>query len=285
MKVSNNFQIAILLLSTLFYACDTSQPLINVQNLNGNKITILGHRGMGNNYKYPGNSFESIEQVLSLGVQGAEIDVQITKDSVLVIFHDKTLNKKTSLTGMVRDYNWTELEHITYRSRQPEYIYLITVDSLFTRLPNPQNYTFSFDCRIYPGTEYMQDYLRQYVYAIKQVLHKHNMENRILIESSNIQFHQILKRNKVPAFQFITGKGIKKGIPIAEKLGLYGIGVGSSATKTDIALAHQKGFKVMTWTPKTRWANERAVKKNPDFIQTDQPIHLVKLLKSIGGLP
>lgn len=277
--------INLILSSLLFLSCNNGRAPYEVQNLNGNKISILGHRGMGANYKYPGNSFESIETALNLGVDGSEIDVQITKDSVLVIFHDKYLNKKTPFQGTIRDYDWAELERCTYRSRYPENIYIITVDSLFTRLPSVQDYTFSFDCRIYPRAESMSAYLRQYVYAIERVVEKHHMENRVLIESGNLQLHQLLKINEVPVHQFVTGRGIMKGIPIAEDLGLYGIGVGSSVTREEVALAHEKGFRVMTWTPKTRWANERAVKKNPDFIQTDQLIHMLKLFRRYGALP
>lgn len=265
------------LLSLLLISCYYNRPPSEIHNLNGNKIGILGHRGMGKKYKYPGNSFESIELVLKIGADGAEIDVQITKDSVLVIFHDEELSEKTNCRGMMRDYDWAEIDSCTYHSPISEQIYIISVDSLFSRIPDIQNYYFSFDCKFYPGDETLTTYYRKYVYAIKQVIDKHNMHNKVLVEADRIQFHQMLKQNEVQALQFITGAGITNGILIAEELGLYGIGVGSSITRKGIELAHEKGFRVMTWTPKTKWANVKAVKKNPDFIQTDKPIHMLKM--------
>lgn len=235
---------------------------------------------MGKKYKYPGNSFESIETVLNIGADGSEIDVQITKDSVLVIFHDKELSKKTNCQGMVRDYHWTEIDSCTYHSSISESIYMITVDNLFSRIPNIQDYYFSFDCKFYPkDDETLIDYYRQFVYAIKHVIDNYNMHNKVLIEAGSTQFLQILKQNEVQALQFITGKGIADAIFIAEELNLYGIGIGSAITRKDIELAHEKGFRVMTWIPKTKRANVKAIRKNPDFIQTAKPIHMLKILR------
>jgi len=232
---------------------------------------------MGKRYKYPGNSFEAIEQVLRIGADGSEIDVQITRDSVLVIFHDKELSKKTNCRGMIRDYNWAEIDSCTYHSPMLEQIYIVSVDNLFSRILDIQNYYFSFDCKFYPRDETLTIYYQQYIYAIKQVIDKHNMHNKVLIEADSIQFHQMLKQNEVQTLQFITGAGITNGILIAEELGLYGIGIGSSITRKDVELAHEKGFRVMTWTPQTKWANVKAVNKSPDFIQTGKPIHMLKM--------
>ncbi|UCH63107.1 MAG: hypothetical protein JSU77_01230 [Fidelibacterota bacterium] len=264
------------LLSLLLISC-YNRATFEVHNLNGNKIGVLGHRGISEGHKYPGNSFEAIESVLKIGADGSEIDVQLTKDSVLAIFHDMELSNTTNCQGMIRDYNWAEIDSCTNNSPMSEQIFIISVDSLFSRIPDIQNYYFSFDCKFYPGDETITAYYRQYVFAIKQVIDKYNMHNKVLIEADRIQFHQMLKQNEVQALQFITGAGITNGIPIAEELGLYGIGIGSSVTRRDIELAHGKGFRVMTWTPKTKWANVKAVKKSPDFIQTDKPIHMLKM--------
>lgn len=239
----------------------------------------MGHRGMGKKHKYPGNSFEAVETVLKIGADGSEIDVQITKDSVLIVFHDKELSKTTDCEGMVRDYDWAEIDSCTYKSPGSQNIYLITAHNLFSRLPNVQNYYFSFDCKFYPNdSDILIDYYRQYIHAVKQVIDNNNMHNKVLIESGSIQFHQMLKESGAQVLQFITGTGIIAGIPIAEELDLYGIGSGSIATGRDIKIAHEKGFRVMTWTPKTKRANIKAIRKNPDFIQTGKPVHMLKIL-------
>jgi glycerophosphoryl diester phosphodiesterase len=51
-------------------------------------IEIIGHGGAGN--FYPGNSRESIEQALKIGVDRIEVDVQRSADGDLVLVHDDT---------------------------------------------------------------------------------------------------------------------------------------------------------------------------------------------------
>jgi len=255
-----------------------NHPVIEINNLNDNTIGILGHRGMSQGSEFPGNSIEAVETALNFGADGAEIDVQITRDNILVIVHDKELSKKTNCPGQVRDYYWAEIDSCIYNNSGDKNIYVATVDSLFNRILNCQDYYFSFDCKFTPNDdESKTDYYKDFVYAIKKVIDKHNMQNKVLIEAGSSQFHQLLIQNEVQALQFITGKDMSMGIIIAEDLDLYGIGIGSKVSRKDIKKAHEKGFRVMTWIPKTKWANVKAVKKNPDFIQTANLVHLLQL--------
>jgi glycerophosphoryl diester phosphodiesterase len=50
------------------------------------RIEVIGHGGAGD--FYPGNSRESIEQALKLGVDRIEVDVLATADNELVLVHD-----------------------------------------------------------------------------------------------------------------------------------------------------------------------------------------------------
>ena len=267
-----------ILLTLFFMTCNVNNPQFEIQNLNGNRIGILGHRGMSQGIEYPGNSSEAIGMALAIGADGAEIDVQISRDNVLVIFHDKEMSEKTNCHGMIRDYDWAEIDSCTYHTSLDQNINVITVDSLFSKISECRDYYFSFDCKFNPSDdESLTVYLQDFAHAIKRVINKYNMQNRVLIEAGNAQFHHLLNQNEVQALQFITGKDMVKGISIAEELDLYGIGIGSVVTKKDIKLAHEKGFRVMTWIPKTKWANVKAVKKNPDFIQTAELAHLLQL--------
>ena len=262
----------------LLVACNTSNPTFDIQNLNENKITVLGHRGMGKNHKYPGNTFESIYTALNFEADGSEIDVQVTKDSVLVIYHNKDLSSLTNFEGKIIDYNWTELNGCIYKSDDDSSYSITTVDELFKKIPNVQNYYFSFDLKLNYGDEDTSAYLAKFVYAINKVVDDYKMYNKILIETGNRQLHRQLNSEDVQLLQFITGSDIGDGIQIAKKLDLYGIGIGSSITRKDIELAHSNGLRVMTWIPKSKWDNIKAIRKNPDFIQTAKLEHMVQIL-------
>jgi len=276
--ICNMEKIILILFSILLAACNTNNPTFDIQNLNGNEIAVLGHRGMGKNHKYPGNTFESIYTALNLGANGSELDVQITKDSVLVIYHNKDLSSLTNFEGKVIDYNWTELNGCIYQSDDGSSYSVITVDELFRRIPDVHNYYFSFDLKLNYGEEDTSAYLNKFAYAINKVVKDHKMYNKILIETGNLQLHQRLKSDNVQVLQFTTGSEIDTAIQIANELDLYGIGIGSSITRKEVELAHNNGLRVMTWVPKSKWDNIKAVRKNPDFIQSAKLEHLVQIL-------
>ena len=51
----------------------------------------------------PENTLSSFYLGLLQGANGIETDVQRTKDGVLVLFHDNTLDRVTDSTGRVQD--------------------------------------------------------------------------------------------------------------------------------------------------------------------------------------
>ena len=251
-----------------------------ISNLNDNRIGILGHRGMSTDFIFPGNSAPSILKALNLGANGCEVDVQLTKDGKLIAYHHKYLDGYTTSVGMIGEHTYDALKTVQYTGDFAEETSLISIDSLFTIIEKPENYIFSLDCKLL-GLEAMgvHDFFGRFSSELERLIKKHGMENRIFIESDNIEFHRFLKTQKIPVKQFITGKGISNGIQIATDLKLFGIGVGSSASSRDIKTAHENGLRVMTWTPRNAFENIRAVRKNPDFIQTADLDHLLKFLE------
>lgn len=62
----------------------------------------IGHRG-GSSYNFPENTLISLEQGFIEDIYAAEVDVQFTVDSVLVLMHDFYIDRTTNGTGYVRD--------------------------------------------------------------------------------------------------------------------------------------------------------------------------------------
>ena len=250
-----------------------------IRNLNQNTIGILGHRGMSKSYHYPGNSLPSILEALRIGALGCELDIQLTKDGSLVAYHHKDLDQYTNFEGTIRDYKADELKNCLYKGNYVEKVSLVLVDQLFGLLGKNSKYIFSFDCKFNIDDEKDRiAYYIEFIDAIEMLINKHLLDNRIFIESDHVDFHRLLKLRKINVRQFITGKGVEKGLRIASELGLFGIGVGSRISKKEVEKAHNLGVYVMTWTPTNAFSNAQAVRKNPDYIQTAYLTHLVKFL-------
>ena len=72
-------------------------------------IIVSGHRG-GMMPGYPENCIESCEKTLSMMPTFFEVDFSFTRDSVMVLMHDLTIDRTTTGKGRVADYTYEELQ-------------------------------------------------------------------------------------------------------------------------------------------------------------------------------
>ena len=63
---------------------------------------VIAHRGVS--AEAPENTLPAFERALEIGVVEVELDAQLSRDGVPVLFHDGTLDAKTPLRGRVRDH-------------------------------------------------------------------------------------------------------------------------------------------------------------------------------------
>ena len=71
-------------------------------------VIVVSHRGDWRNY--PENSIPAIESVIKMGVDMVELDIAMTKDSVLVLSHDRTIDRCTTGKGLVSDMTYDSLQ-------------------------------------------------------------------------------------------------------------------------------------------------------------------------------
>jgi glycerophosphoryl diester phosphodiesterase len=81
------------------------------------KPMVSAHRG-GPTVGFPENALETFDYVLSHTPAIIEFDVELTKDSVLILMHDNTLSRTTSGYGKVSDHTWEEIRQL--RLRDPD---------------------------------------------------------------------------------------------------------------------------------------------------------------------
>ena len=74
---------------------------------------IVAHRGC--HTEAPENSLAAFQRCIALGIDMVETDVQITKDGVLVLMHDTTVDRTTNGTGRVADMTLAELKQLRLR--------------------------------------------------------------------------------------------------------------------------------------------------------------------------
>lgn len=71
------------------------------------------HRGLFDNQSdAPENSLKAFAKAVEAGY-GIELDVQLTKDEIPVVFHDASLERMCGVKGNVWEYTWEQLQEMT----------------------------------------------------------------------------------------------------------------------------------------------------------------------------
>lgn len=125
----NNYLSRLLLCGCLFVSSCNTQSKLHTLNItdaedmreyfeykNDGTIRISGHRG-GMALGIPENSILSMHKTLEVTQAMFEIDPRLTKDSVIVLMHDGTLDRTTTGTGKLSDYTWSELQKLRLKDR------------------------------------------------------------------------------------------------------------------------------------------------------------------------
>ena len=75
---------------------------------------VISHRGA--NREAPENTLPAFEKALTYNVDGFENDVHLTKDGVLVVVHDDTVDRTSNGTGLVHEMTFEELRKLDFGS-------------------------------------------------------------------------------------------------------------------------------------------------------------------------
>lgn len=75
---------------------------------------VAGHRGGTQSDSY--NTIERFEEAIEEDVDILEMDLRLSQDGVVVVFHDEDLDKKTNCQGLVAKRTWEYIKNCTYKS-------------------------------------------------------------------------------------------------------------------------------------------------------------------------
>jgi len=84
------------------------QKLTAIFNPKQGKVLVAAHRG---DWRHtPENSIMSLTNSIEKGYDVMELDVKMSKDSVLIVMHDNTIDRTTNAKGKPGDYTLAELK-------------------------------------------------------------------------------------------------------------------------------------------------------------------------------
>ncbi|PJN86918.1 glycerophosphodiester phosphodiesterase [Bacillus sp. mrc49] len=229
----------------------------------------IGHRGAAGHC--PENTVASYKKAIELGAEVLEVDIHLSKDDVLVVHHDPTLDRTTSGKGRLRDYTAAELKEFDagswYHSRfKNERIPLLS--EVFERFRTEAGFLIEIKHpSLYPGIEAkLAEEIRKYIGSA-------SFSNPIMVHSfdadSMRRFHLLMPEVQV-------GVLIKRRIndDALKEIAKFASFLNPKQTILDpkLQLRIQKhGMKVYTWTVNNKKRMRMFEKMKVDGIISDFP--------------
>ena len=179
---------------------------------------VIAHRGAS--YDTPENTMSAFKLAHQMGAEMIELDVQLSKDGVPVVFHDSTLDKKSSGSGIVSSYTVRDLKQLDVGSWFSSRFKGEKIPLLEEVLEWAKN-KILLNIEIKPEA-FEEKPGRGIEEKVIELAESYNMKNSVLISS----FHYIaLKRLKEIAPDLTTGllyyKKTSNGLSPSELLKLY----------------------------------------------------------------
>lgn len=133
---------------------------------------VYAHRG-ASEYA-PENTLQSFYLGVQMGANGIETDVQKTKDGVLILFHDDTLERVTGAKGKVCDYTFDQLANLLVK-RGDKSDKIITLEEFLIKF-GWKDLTFAIELKSSGVAKESIDLIKKY-----------KVENKCIITSFNFQ--------------------------------------------------------------------------------------------------
>lgn len=199
-------------------------------------FTVVGHRGDPINQ--PEETFASFNQAFAEGAEYVELDLHVSKDNVLVISHDRNLQRVTGQNVIVSQTPWATLHTLKQKNGEPMH----SLDELFVYYQNRPNAKFLIETKkTKKGNPQNMEAL------IAQSVQKYHMASRIMFHSFSLISLQNLQKllPQVPRI-FIAGSLKKINFEVFQ----YATGVNISSNLVNeqiIKQLHAAKQKVYVW--------------------------------------
>ncbi|HEY4936187.1 MAG TPA: glycerophosphodiester phosphodiesterase family protein [Puia sp.] len=264
------------LLVILMIAITESHAQIVSLPLARHKFVVIAHRG--DHVLVPENTLAAYENGIKNSVDFVEIDLRTTKDSVLVIMHDATVDRMTNGKGKISDLTYAELKKLQVidKTKGSRAIY---------RIPTFEEVLKTCRNKIYIYLDYKDASVQQAYKMIKQ----YGMEKQIIVYI-NTAAQYTEWRTRVPAMPLMLSlpEDVKTEAQLNKFLKETPIDLldGDYSDYTPVVLGAATKAGITTW-PDIQGTDEdknwnHALEMGFTGLQTDHPAELIGYLKSKG---
>jgi len=218
-------------------------------------IQVHGHRGA--RAVMPENTIAAFEYAIGVGVDAIEMDVQVSRDDVVVVAHDPCLKSG----ALIRELNAAETG-------------LPTLDAVL-RLARLGDFLFNIEAKVSGHTP------STFAELVLDRIGEHGAQARVIFQS--FDFAILHRMNRLAPG--ITLAALWEGAPrsfvdIAKEAGTGIVAPRYElVTPEEVHAAHSAGFRVIPWTANAAEDWKRLIAAGVDGIITDDPAALIGYLR------
>jgi len=258
------------------------------------RILVHGHRGA--RAVLPENTIPAFEHAIRVGADVLELDLAVTKDSVLVVSHDPVLDRAICSgpdgTTVIREMTLAELRRWDCGARKnPAFpkqkpvpgTSIPTLDEVLD-LARLGNFEFNIETKSFPEHPEYTPAPDEFARLVLEAIRRHGLESWVIVQSFDFRTLQALRR-LAPAIR-LAALFDRDGRDFQAIVREAGASIAAPnhrlVTREKVNSAHEAGVQVVPWTANTQADWDRLIEAGVDGIITDDPEELIRYLKTRG---
>lgn len=240
-------------------------------------IRVFAHRG--GRMERDENTLQAFQEAWDAGYTGFETDIRMTKDGVLYMTHDNTLERTTNGTGVFEEKTSEEIDRLRTKKGNK----IMRFEEFCHFLDGKDNLYVEWEFKTKPVASYPQKRLEEYVEKIyKGVKSIKTKNSHMVFTSSDYRGLKYLQEHYPDAdLLLIIGKPLNdQTIAMAKLVGIKTLGCTMDGTSREaVAKAHKEGITVSLWPGSSVDDIMLGAYLGCDRMCTDVPVTVMKWCK------
>jgi len=234
----------------------------------------IGHRGASG--VAPENSKAAFLKAIEFGLDMVELDIQLTKDNNLIVFHDYDLKRITGLDRKVGGMTLAELKKVDIGScfsKEFNNERILTLAEVIDLLKGKMK--INIEIKI---NQQKSDVI---IESLFDILEEQEYEDDVIISSFDHRILKVIKRKK-PSLKtaVLIGAIVMEPIRLIQEASADGIHPHYlTISKELVEELKDYGYFINTWTVNSKEEVDRLVEIGVDGIMSDYPMLITKAVK------